>query len=53
MVPGQDDGKDVPFLQRLYDSPFVLLGLGIVVMLIVYTGWGLVEIALLPKAPLP
>ncbi len=42
-----------PFLQRLFDSPFVLLILGIVVMFAFYTIWGLVEIAQLPVSKLP
>lgn len=43
----------IPFLQRLYDRPFTLLLLGIVVMFVLYTGWGLVEILTLPPATLP
>ena len=42
-----------PLLQRLYDRPFLLLALGIIVMLLFYTGWGLWEILTLPRAPLP
>ena len=44
---------DVPFGQRLYDNVFFWLVAGFVVMAIVYTGWGLVEILTLPQAPLP
>lgn len=44
---------DIPFLQRLYDRPFVLLILGMTIMLIVFTGWGLWEVASLPEATLP
>jgi len=43
----------VPLLQRLYDSPFLLLAAGIVVMAVFYTLWGLWEILTLPPAPLP
>lgn len=42
-----------PLLQRLYDSPFLLLAAGIVVMVVFYTLWGLWEILTLPQAPLP
>lgn len=42
-----------PLGQRLYDSPFLLLIAGIVVMVLFYTGWGLWEVATLPPAPLP
>ena len=43
----------IPWLQRLYDSPFLLLALGLATMLLFYTVWGLVEILRLPDAPLP
>jgi len=43
----------VPLLQRLYDSPFLLLIAGIAVMAVFYTLWGLWEILTLPPAPLP
>lgn len=46
-------GEDAPFLQQLYDRPFVLLALGLAVMLILFTGWGLWEVATLPEATLP
>jgi hypothetical protein len=44
---------DIPFLQRLYDRPFVLMAIGFVVMLVLFTGWGLWEIYSLPMATLP
>jgi len=43
----------VPWGQRLFDRPFVLLALGLLVMVVLYTGWGLVEILSLTPAPLP
>ncbi|MBI3993695.1 MAG: hypothetical protein HY342_10505 [Candidatus Lambdaproteobacteria bacterium] len=43
----------VPFMQQLFDSPFLLLIAGLVVMFIFFTGWGLVEIFSLPPATLP
>ena len=45
--------SQVPLLQRLYDSPFLLLAAGVAVMLVFYTLWGLWEILTLPPAPLP
>jgi len=45
--------EEIPLGQRLYDSPFLLLFAGIVVMLVFYTGWGLWEVMTLPQAPLP
>lgn len=44
---------EVPFFQRLYDRPFVLLALGMAVMLVLFTAWGLWEVLTLPEAPLP
>ena len=43
----------VPWAQRLMDRPFVLLLLGLLVMFVIYTGWGMVEIMMLPAATLP
>jgi len=44
---------EIPWGQRLYDRPFVLLILGLAIMLICFTGWGLWEISKLTPAPLP
>jgi hypothetical protein len=51
----EDDSgeEEIPFGQRFFDSPFVLLALGIVIMAIFFTGWGLWEIMSLPQATLP
>ena len=48
-----DTPSEIPFFQRLYDRPFVLLAIGFVVMLVLFTGWGLWEVMSLPMAPLP
>jgi hypothetical protein len=45
--------EPVPFLQRMYDSPFVLLIAGLVIMFVFFTGWGMWEILTLPIAKLP
>lgn len=50
---GSDDSADIPFFQRFYDKPFLLMGLGFAVMLILFTGWGLWEVMSLPEATLP
>jgi hypothetical protein len=39
--------------QRLFDNVFLWLIAGILVMAVVYTGWGLYEILTLPPATLP
>jgi hypothetical protein len=53
-VDGSPQGtEEVPLGQRLFDSPFLLLIAGILVMVVLYTGWGLWEIYSLTPAPLP
>ena len=43
-----DPNEPVPWLQRLLDSPFMLLFLGVMVPMVVYNLWGVVEILLIP-----
>jgi hypothetical protein len=43
----------VPLGQRLFDNVFLLLGAGLIVMFVLYTGWGLWEILSLPTSRLP
>ena len=50
---GDAPAEPIPLGQRVLDSPFLLLAVGLVVMFIFYTGWGLVEIFSLEQAPLP
>ena len=42
-----------PHGQRLFDNVFLLLALGMLIMFVVYTGWGMWEILSMPKATLP
>jgi len=51
--PVSPDVEKIPFGQRFFNSPFLLLFLGLVVMFGFYTVWGLIEIFSLPQAPLP
>ena len=44
---------EIPLGQRLYDNWGLLMIVGIVIMAVIYTGWGLWEIYSLPKATLP
>lgn len=57
---GRPDGADaltgnepVPFGQRLFDNMYLLLALGLLVMLVVFTAWGMWEILSMPKGTLP
>ncbi|MCB0321136.1 MAG: hypothetical protein KDD60_09435 [Bdellovibrionales bacterium] len=45
--------EEIPYLQKLYDRPILLLLLGLVVMFGFYTLWGFFEVISLPEAPLP
>ena len=49
--PAPDDR--VPFGQRLFDNVFLLLAAGLVIMFLLYTGWGFWEITSLPAGRLP
>jgi hypothetical protein len=52
--PERADERDrVPLGQRVFDNMYLLLGLGLLVMLVVFTGWGLWEIVTMPKGTLP
>lgn len=48
-----DSEGEVPWGQRVFDNPFLLLVAGIVVVVVFYTMWGLWEVLRLPQAPLP
>jgi hypothetical protein len=48
-----DGQSEIPFFQRLYDRPFVLMAIGMGVMLVLFTAWGLWEVMSLPTATLP
>lgn len=48
-----DEAERLPLGQRVFDNMYLLLVLGVVVMLVVFTGWGLWEIATMPQGTLP
>ena len=45
--------QEVPLAQRLMDNWVLLMIAGIVIMAVIYTGWGLFEVFTMPKAQLP
>ncbi|CAG1019465.1 hypothetical protein BURC_04348 [Burkholderiaceae bacterium] len=46
-----DSGDDkVPLMQQLLDNPFLLLFLGVLIPMIVYTLWGVIDILTIPLA---
>lgn len=52
-ISAAPEQESIPFGQRLLDSPFWLLLIGMVVMLGFYTIWGWIEIGTLPPSTLP
>ena len=42
-----------PIGQRLFDNMYLLLALGLLVMLVVFTAWGMWEVLSMPKGTLP
>lgn len=48
-----DAAEHVPLGQRLYDNMYLLLFLGVLVMLVVFTAWGMWEIMSMPADTLP
>ena len=41
---------DIPLMQRLLDNPFLLLFLGVLIPMVVYTLWGVIDILTIPLA---
>ncbi len=48
MAQEDTDDEKVPWMQQLLDNPFLLLFLGVMIPMVVYNLWGVVEILLLP-----
>lgn len=44
------DSGPVPFMQQLLDNPFLLLFIGVLVPMLVYTLWGVLDILTIPLA---
>ncbi len=52
-MSSNSNNEKIPLGQRLLEKPLLLLTIGLLVMVIFYTGWGLVEILGLPPSNLP
>lgn len=50
---GDSTAGPLPLGQRLFDNWLLLMILGIVIMGVIYTGWGLWEVSSMPTAELP
>ena len=57
MDPSPDDSPEpiekLPLGQRLFDNMYLLLALGLIVMFVIFTGWGMWEILSMPQSTLP
>ncbi len=45
--------EQIPWGQRFFDNHFLLLFLCFIIMAVLYTGWGTLEVLSLPEATLP
>jgi hypothetical protein len=45
-----NDDEPIPFMQKLLDNPFILLFLGVMIPMVVYTLWGVIDILTVPLA---
>jgi hypothetical protein len=43
-----DETAAVPWMQQLLDNPFLLLFLGVLIPMVVYTLWGVIDILTIP-----
>ena len=48
-----EPSERIPLGQKLFDNMYLLLALGLLVMLVVFTEWGMWEIYTMPKGTLP
>jgi hypothetical protein len=46
--PASASAERVPTMQRVLDSPFLLLFLGVTIPTVLYTLWGVMELASVP-----
>jgi hypothetical protein len=44
----ETDDAPVPWMQQLLDNPFLLLFLGVLIPMLVYTLWGVIDILTIP-----
>jgi hypothetical protein len=45
-----DPNEPVPMMQQLLDNPFLLLFLGVMIPMIVYNLWGVIDVLTIPLA---
>ena len=47
---GQSHEEPIPLMQKFLDNPFLLLFFGVMVPMLLYTLWGVIEILTVPLA---
>ena len=50
MSDTRDTLEKIPMMQKLLDNPFLLLFLGVLIPMVVYTLWGVIDILTIPLA---
>lgn len=50
MSQHDDENGPVPFMQKLLDNPFMLLFLGVLIPMVLYNLWGVIDILTIPAA---
>ena len=50
MEHDNDENEKVPMIQQLLDNPFLLLFIGVMIPMVVYSLWGVIEILTIPMA---
>jgi hypothetical protein len=50
MTDSHQQDEKVPMIQQLLDNPFLLLFLGVMIPMVVYTLWGVIDILTIPLA---
>ena len=50
METSNTDDEKIPMIQRLLDNPFLLLFIGVMVPMVVYVLWGVIDILTIPVA---
>lgn len=49
-APDDDPNEPVPWMQQLLDNPFILLFLGVLIPMLLYNVWGVIDILTVPLA---
>jgi len=50
IMDSQAHEEPIPLMQKILDNPFLLLFLGVMIPMVVYTLWGVIEILTVPLA---